>query len=178
MADTPARVRPRRLEFLTDGRGPVMNWKLIFGLSLFGLAMAAGTVFAISPRVEPFFWPVIFTVCAFVIARQAAGRPFLHGLLLGIVNGVWVTGAHLLFFDRYLAGHRQEAGMMLSSRSAVPPKLLMATVGAAVGVVSGVVIGVLAYAVSKLLKSAPAVRARRPTRHEPRGPESAEKNSA
>lgn len=138
-----------------------MNWKLIFGLSIFGLAMAIGTVFAISPRAEPFFWLVIFIVCAFAIARQASVRPFLHGFLLGIVNSVWVTGAHIVFFKRYLAGHPQEAAMMLSSRAPIAPKLLMAIVGPVVGIVSGVVIGILAYSVTKLLKAAPAVPVRK-----------------
>lgn len=141
-----------------------MNWKLIFGLSLFGLAMAFGTVFAISPRVEPFFWLVIFVVCAFAIARQAPLRPFLHGFLLGIVNSVWVTGAHIVFFNRYVAGHPQEAAMMLSSRAPIAPKFLMAIVGPMVGLVSGVVIGVLAYAVTKMLKSAPSVPTRKAAR--------------
>ncbi|HKF51671.1 MAG TPA: hypothetical protein VKB26_05125 [Candidatus Acidoferrales bacterium] len=141
-----------------------MNWKLIFGLSLFGLAMAFGTVFAISPRVEPFFWLVIFVICAFVIARQAALRPFVHGLLLGIANSVWIIGAHLLFFNRYLAGHPQEATMMSSSHAALPPKLLMAIVGPVIGVVSGVVIGVLAYVVAKVLKSGKGKESTKPRR--------------
>lgn len=141
-----------------------MNWKLIFGMSLFGLAMAFGTVFAISPRVEPFFWFVIFIVCAFATARQAAQQPFLHGFLLGIVNSVWVTSAHIVFFNRYLAGHPQEAAMMLSSRAPIAPKLLMAIVGPVVGLVSGVVIGVLAYAVTKMLKSAPGGPVRKAAR--------------
>lgn len=126
--------------------------------------MGFGTVFAISPRAEPFFWLVIFIVCAFAIARQAPGRPFLHGFVLGIVNSVWVTGAHLLFFNRYLAGHPQEGAMMLSSRAPIAPKLLMAIVGPVVGLVSGVVIGVLAYAVTKMLKSAPTGPVRKAAR--------------
>lgn len=130
-----------------------MNWKLIFGLSLFGMAMGFATVFAISPRIEPFFWLVIFIICAFVIARRVPLRAFLHGFLLGIVNSVWVTAAHLVFFNRYLANHPQEAAMTFSGRSAVPPKLLMAIVGPAVGLISGVVIGVVAYALAKALAS-------------------------
>lgn len=130
-----------------------MNWRLILGLSLSGLVMAFGTVFAISPRVEPLFWLVIFILYAFVIARQASARPFLHGFLVGIVNSVWVTGAHLLFFNRYLAGHPQEAAMMLSSRAAVSAEFFMAIVGLVIGVVSGSVIGVLAILCVKVLVS-------------------------
>jgi hypothetical protein len=130
-----------------------MNWKLIFGLSLFGVAMGFGTLFAISARVEPLLWLPIFVICAFVIARQVRAHVFWHGFLLGIVNSVWVTGAHLIFFHRYLVGHPQEAAMMISAQVAVPPKLLMATVGPAIGIISGVVIGVLAYLVARTLKS-------------------------
>jgi len=130
-----------------------MNWKLILGLSLFGLGMAFATVFVISPRVEPLFWLAIFVICAFVIARQAPLRPFLHGFLLGIVNSVWITGAHVLFFNRYLAGHPQEAAMMqgLHATGAVP-RVAMALVGPAIGLISGAVIGILAYICTKILR--------------------------
>lgn len=141
-----------------------MNWKLIFGLSLFGLAMGFATVFVISPRVEPFFWLVIFVISAFVIARQAPLRPFLHGFLLGIVNGVWVTGAHVLFYNGYLAGHPQEAAMMISPQTKLPPKILMAIVGSAIGVISGVVIGVLAYVVARAINSGERSASAKPRR--------------
>ena len=130
-----------------------MNWKVIFGLSLFGLAMAIGTVFAISPAVEPFCWLVIFVICAFVIARRAAARPFLHGFLLGIVNSVWVTGAHIVFFGRYIAGHAQEAAMMQRMPASLSPRELMAITGAFIGVISGIVIGVLALIASRVLNA-------------------------
>ena len=41
-----------------------MNRKLIFSLSLFGLAMAFGTVYVLASNVEPIFWAAIFLVCA------------------------------------------------------------------------------------------------------------------
>lgn len=133
-------------------RGP-MNGKLIWGLSLFGVAMGFATVFAISPRVEPFLWLPIFVICGLLIARQAPRRPFLHGLLLGVVNSVWVTGAHLLFFRHYLGGHRQEAAMMISAQAKLPPKWLLAGVGPVIGVISGAVIGVLAYVFARAIQS-------------------------
>lgn len=129
-----------------------MNWKVIFGLSVFGLAMGLGTVFGISPRAEPVFWLAIFVISAFVIARQARTRLFWHGFLLGIVNAVWVTGAHIVFYRRYLAGHTAEAELV--ARLQAPPRLAippMAIVGLASGLISGAVIGLLAYLVGKLL---------------------------
>ena len=61
-----------------------MDWKLIFQLSLFGLAMGIATVFVIPPNVEPAFWLVIFLICAYVIAKRRPAGSFVHGLLLGL----------------------------------------------------------------------------------------------
>ena len=48
-----------------------MNWKLIFLLSLFGLAMAVGTVFVITSQIEPWCWLLIFIVCASGLSADA-----------------------------------------------------------------------------------------------------------
>src|SRR5262249_43979355 len=91
-----------------------MNWKLIFQLSLFGLAMGLATVFFIPSSAEPMFWVAIFLVCAYVIATRCAGRYFLHGLMVSVFNSVWITASHILLLDRYLGSHAQEAAMMRS----------------------------------------------------------------
>jgi hypothetical protein len=129
-----------------------VNGKLILQLSLFGLAMGIATVFFIPSNVEPWAWLAIFLICAFAIARMAPGKPFLHGLLLGIVNSVWVTGAHVIMFDAYLAHHAKEAEMMRSATMPVSPRLMMACVGPIIGVVSGAVIGLLAMGASRLVR--------------------------
>jgi hypothetical protein len=49
-----------------------MNWKLIFLLSLFGLAMGFATVFVLPTKIEPVFWLVIFVISAYLIAKRCA----------------------------------------------------------------------------------------------------------
>lgn len=132
-----------------------MDWKLIFQLSLFGLAMAFATVFLIPQNIEPVFWLAIFIFCAYTIAKRRATGRFVHGVLLGLVNSVWITSAHIFFFDRYVAGHPQEAAMMKSMPLADAARLLMAVMGLLVGLVSGVLIGLLALAAGKLIKQRP-----------------------
>ena len=129
-----------------------MNGKLILLLSMFGLAMGIATVYVIPSQIEPWFWLVIFVVCAFAIARGAPGKPFYHGLLLGIVNSVWVTGAHVILYGTYMAHHAREAEMMRSATLPVSPRLMMACVGPIIGVISGVVIGLFALLASWLLR--------------------------
>ena len=127
-----------------------MNWPLVFRLSFFGLAMGIGTVFLISSRVEPLLWLVIFAISAFVIAKGTSGRRFQHGVLLGLGNSVWVTGAHILLFDAYIARHPEEAAMMGSMPLPDSPRFMMAMVGPIIGFFSGCVIGLLAVVTAKI----------------------------
>ncbi len=127
-----------------------MNWAIVLKLSLFGLAMAFATVFFISSAVEPFFWLVIFIVCAIIIARQSGGRNYLHGQMVGIVNSVWVTGAHVVFFDQYVARHAAEVQAFASAP--LPPRVMMAIVGPVIGIVSGAVLGLFAVIAAKLMR--------------------------
>jgi hypothetical protein len=130
-----------------------MNWKLVFLLSLFGLAMAVGTVFVITSKMEPWFWLAIFVICAWAIAAQAPRKFFLHGFLVGIVNSVWVTAAHVLLYDPYIVHHPREAQMMANGPMAQHPRLMMAIVGPIVGILSGLVLGLFAWIASKLVRS-------------------------
>lgn len=129
-----------------------MDWKLVLKLSLFGLAMGIATVFFIPSNIEPVFWLIIFLVCAYIIARQLPAKHFLHGLFLGVANSVWVTAAHVLLFNRYIANHAREAAMMTSMPLPDSPRLMMALTGPIIGLVSGLVIGLFAWVAGKLLK--------------------------
>ncbi len=129
-----------------------MNWKLILQLSLFGLAMGIATVFVIPSSVEPLLWLVVLVITAYLIATRSAGRRFLHGLLVGIANSVWVTGSHVLLFPYYVAHHPREAAMMSSMPLPDSPRLMMVVVGSVIGVVSGVVIGLLAVLAARLVR--------------------------
>jgi hypothetical protein len=128
-----------------------MNGKLVVQLSLFGLVMALATVFVISSTVEPLCWLAIFIVCAYLIARRAPGSYFLHGLLVGIANSVWITAAHVLLFDQYIARHAREAEMV--GRMPLTPKAMMLLTGPIVGVVSGIFLGILALVVHRIVST-------------------------
>jgi hypothetical protein len=128
-----------------------MNWKLIFQLSLFGLAMGVATVFVIPSSIEPLFWLVIFVICAYVIARRCSSRYFLHGLFVSLVNSVWIAAAHIIFFDQYITNHRREAAMMTSMPLPDSPRTMMAVMGPIVGLASGVVLGLFAVAARKIM---------------------------
>ena len=127
-----------------------MNWQLILQLSLLGLAMAIGTVFVIPATVEPFLWLPILLISAWLLAARAPGRYFLHGLMLGLVNCVWVTAAHMIFVQRYLAGHPREAAMMTTMPMPDSPRLMMLMMGPVIGIASGCIIGGVAVLVAMM----------------------------
>jgi len=135
-----------------------MNWKLILQLSLFGLAMSVATVYLIPSKIEPVFWLPIFLLSAYLIAKQCSSKLFLHGLLLGLANSVWITAAHVLLFDTYIARHAQEAAAMQSMSVPVSPRVVMALTGPLFGFVSGLVLGLFAFVAGKLVKK-PSARA-------------------
>jgi hypothetical protein len=126
-----------------------VNWKLVFALSLFGLAMGIGSVFFIPPPVEPVLWLVIFLGCAYLIAKNVESRHFLHGLCLGLANSVWITAFHVAFVDTYLSHHEREAAMTAGMSS---PRLMMVLTGPVVGFVSGLVLGLFAWIASRFVK--------------------------
>jgi hypothetical protein len=131
-----------------------MNWKLVLQLSIFGLAMGILTVFVIPSNIEPLCWLAIFVYCAWVIGKVAVPMPFVHGLMIGIVNSVWITATHVLLFNQYVTNHAKEVEMMKQMPMAHSPRLLMTVTGPVVGVLSGIILGVFALIASKLINRA------------------------
>ncbi|MGZ3871452.1 MAG: hypothetical protein ACXVJD_00970 [Mucilaginibacter sp.] len=129
-----------------------MNWKLILQLSIFGLIMALGTVSLIPQNFEPAFWLVIFIFCAYVIAKVCSGRFFLHGFLTGLVNCIWITAAHCIFFQKYMANHKRMGTMLtdLPASLSTHPRLATAIMGLSLGILSAIILGLFALVASKL----------------------------
>lgn len=132
-----------------------MNWKLIIQLSLFGLIMAFATISLIPEKIEPAFWLVIFVFCAYVIARVCAGKYFLHGFLVSMVNCIWITGAHGFFYSSYVANHPDMAAMY----TGIHPRLMMLVYGPVAGVLFGIILGLFSFVASKIVKKNPGISA-------------------
>jgi hypothetical protein len=130
-----------------------MNWRLIFRLSFFGLAMAFATLSWIPAKIEPAFWLVIFVLCAWLIAKNAPGKFFLHGFLVSIVNSVWITAAHVAFFGTYIVNHPEMKEMSTKMPLSDHPRRMMLLMGPVFGVLFGLILGVFALVASKMVKN-------------------------
>jgi len=129
-----------------------MNYKLIFQLSLFGLAMAIATVFWIPSNIEPIYWLIIFIICAYFIALKSSGKYFMSGFWVGITNCIWVTAFHIIFAHDYMANHPLETEMLAKMPFPDSPRLMMLLTGPVAGIVSGFVLGLFAFIGSRILQ--------------------------
>lgn len=129
-----------------------MNYKLIFRLSLYGLFMGIATVSWIPASLEPVCWLLIFMVCAYSIALKSSGKYFMTGFWVSIANCVWITAAHIILFQTYLANHPQEVQMMAKMPAPDSPRLMMLLTGPFIGIVSGLVLGLFAFIGSKIMQ--------------------------
>ncbi|MBI3501922.1 MAG: hypothetical protein HY063_09015 [Bacteroidetes bacterium] len=129
-----------------------MNWKLIFGCSLFGLAMAISTAFFLPGKIEMIFWLAIFLIVAYLVAKSAAGKFFLHGFLISLVNSVWVVSAHILFFKNYMELNPEMWQMQAQMPMPEHPRMMMAIMGPIIGVAFGIILGLFCWAASKMVK--------------------------
>src|SRR5260221_1199679 len=123
----------------------MMNWKLIFALSLFGLAMGVASLFGLGP-LEFVLWLVIFIIYAWIIAARAPGKYFLHGFLVSVVNSVWITAIHAAFFATLARNNPQ---MVQGTPRGWNPRVLMIVMGPIVGALLGLVAGLFAFIASK-----------------------------
>ncbi len=134
-----------------------MNWKLIFGLSILGMIMGIASVFWLSFSIEPFFWIVVFILSAYLIAKYAPGKYFMHGFLVALVNCIWVTAAQVINFDTYVYNHPELHAMNAQMPWPDHPKRMMVLMAPLIGALSGVILGLFSYIAAKIMKRPKAI---------------------
>ena len=130
-----------------------MNFGLIGLLSVFGLAMGAATLMGAIPRgFEGPLWLVIGILCAIWIARQLSGRLFLHGFLVGALNGALSPSIQVLFFPLYLKNNPYAAEAFRQLPGGFSPRLFVLVSAPFIAILSGLVVGLLAWVAGKAMR--------------------------
>ena len=116
--------------------------------------MAFATISLIPQQYEWPFWLVIFLFCAYTIAKVCTGSFFLQGFLVGLINCIWITIVHFIFFATYMAHHPAMATMLTAMPPSVGthPRLVIAVGGLFYGVIAALVLGLIAFIASKIFK--------------------------
>ena len=133
-----------------------MNWKLIFTLSLVGVIMAFATVFGFISETEPYLWFLIFIFYAVWIIRHVDGKYFLHGFLVSVINGVWISIIHATFFSTYIANNPEQMDAYAKFPQSISPRIMILIVGPVIGAITGLIAGLFALIAGKLLKKTPS----------------------
>lgn len=130
-----------------------MNWKLIFLLSLFGLALGVASIFTLSPVVEFVLWVGVSVITAILIAKFANSKYFLHGFLVAVVNTFWVTIAQVAMFYTYIVSHPEYLEMVekLPPALAEHPRRLLIYRSPVVAIISGLFVGLLSWIAGKVI---------------------------
>jgi hypothetical protein len=86
-----------------------MNWKLIFLLSLPGLALSFATVYIIPNNIAIYLWIAVYVFCAFVMAKKNeatqkySSKPYWSIVFVGYLMSIWIGTVHYVFFDAYVS---------------------------------------------------------------------------
>jgi hypothetical protein len=128
-----------------------MKWTLILKLSLIEIALAVASIFFISPNAETILWLASVLFYAYAIGNGTRQYRFFHGMVLGILNGIWVSTTRSIFLARYLAGH-PIAVTTIDMISHSRPRLSLTATAIVTGIGQGIVIGVFAVVAGFMVK--------------------------
>ena len=130
-----------------------MNWKLIFSLTLFGVAMGIAPILGfVPPAFEWLFWLVIALFCAWWIAKKAAAKLFLHGFMVGLIDGLVAPIITAIFFSPYMANNPSYAEQAKQIPGGLDPRTFSLILAPVIGVVYGMVLGFFAWLAGKIFK--------------------------
>ena len=129
-----------------------MNWKLIFTLNLFAVVIGTVSLFGLTGHFEWVIWLGVFIIYAWLIAKHAPGKFFLHGFMVSLINGIIIGVIHAVFLRFYLL-HNLEVFMNLHSLPRnIDLRLFTLCVGPIVGALLGLISGLFAWIASKIIK--------------------------
>lgn len=129
-----------------------MNWKLIFALSLFGMAIGLADTFGHIEKIVPVLWLIIFIIYGVIIVRNASGNYFLHAFLVSVINGVWIGIIHASFYDTYMTNSLNMADMERKVPMIGSARMTMVIFGPIIGALFGLISGLITWIISKLMK--------------------------
>ena len=69
-----------------------------------------------------------------------------------MVNSVWITAAHVIYYDTYMANHPEMVEMNVNMPLKDHSQLMMIIMGPIFGVVFGLILGLFSFISGKIVK--------------------------
>jgi hypothetical protein len=126
-----------------------MNWKLIFSLSLFGVIMGGLSLFGYTQHgVEPVLWLLFGLFIAYIIAKYAPKRVFMHGLWVGVMEGILKSIVTFAGWDLYTQHNDMES---FNQPSLLTDNFMMLIIGIVIGSIYGIILGLISIVFRKFI---------------------------
>ena len=129
-----------------------MDRKLVGMLSVAGVVMGFASVMGWTQHREGVLWLVIAIASAFVIAREAPGKYFVHGLWTGLLAGMASALIQCAMYGTYLANNPATATQVQAMPPNWNPRVMLLIFAPILGLANGVVIGLLSWLGARMLK--------------------------
>jgi thiamine transporter ThiT len=130
-----------------------MNWKLIISLSLFGVVMGGLSLFGYTQHgIEPVLWILTGLFFSYLIAKYAPKRVFMHGLWVGILEGIIKSIITFAGWNTYIQHNNMEA---FSQPAPLSANLFTLIIGIVIGSVYGVILGLISILFRKIFIKKP-----------------------
>ena len=127
-----------------------MNWKIILLLVLIGCAIGVASLFGlVHSKYEIVYWLVLAMASGFVIAKSC-GRPFMHGVIVGLFTGILVAIIQAVFFDKYLMNNPTSLDGFKNLTTSLEPQYVLLFSGPFFGIAYGIVMGLIALGLKKI----------------------------
>ena len=134
-----------------------MNWKIILGLSLFGILMGVLNVFGLTGGLEWLLWLIIALISAVVIEKSAPKLHVTSGFLVGFLDSLFSGIIVAFFWERYLLQNPDVLNRLAQMPEGLAPEFFMLIASVLIGFVYGLFIGLVVFLIRKTKKrSAPA----------------------
>jgi hypothetical protein len=126
-----------------------MNWKLIFSLSLFGVVMGGLSLFGYTQHgVEPVLWLLSGLFIAYIIAKYAPKRVFMHGLWVGVIEGILKSVITFAGWDLYIQNNDMQA---FTEPAPLAANFFTLIMGIVIGGIYGIILGLISVVFRKFI---------------------------
>ena len=126
-----------------------MNWLLILLLSIFGAVMGFLSIKGYTGKLEPFLWLLFGIISALVLSKNVDSKVFIHGLLIGLLWGIFNAIIQSSFFDQYLMNNSNLQERFKDTGS-IKPQYFVLIMGPLIGLITGALLGGLSILLKKI----------------------------
>ena len=131
-----------------------MNWKIILLLTALGIAIAAASTYGIinSNYFLDVYMIIFAIVSGIVIYRTCSTSLFMHGVMVGLLSGIFGSWFQAAFFNTYLKNNPHSLDGFKNITGDLQPMYVLLFAGPFFGICYGIISGLTALMLNRVSK--------------------------